>query len=134
MLKIAPRPRPDRVTSPRVLVVEDDTSIVDFVRAALEDEGYAVRSAKHGAVALEIAETFRPDVILLDLRMPIMDGWSFVELYRRKVSDPGSIVLLSAVHESPEIAENLHAEAVLPKPVDLDVLLATVRRCVSSNG
>lgn len=131
MLKIAPRTRPDGVTTPRVLVVEDDTAIVDFVRAALEDEGYAVASAKHGAVALEIAETFRPDVILLDLRMPIMDGWSFVEHYRRKVSDPGSIVLLSGVHESREIAENLRADAVLPKPVDLDVLLATVHRCVS---
>ena len=114
----------------RVLVVEDDDAVATFVREALEDQGYQVASARHGAAALEVAEGFRPDVILLDLRMPIMDGWSFVKQYRRVAQLPASIVLLSAVHETREIAAQVKADAVLVKPLELDELLATVARLV----
>lgn len=120
-----------RLGSRRVLVVDDDPSVLDLVRDVLTDDGYFVATARHGAAALESVEMFHPDVVLLDLRMPIMDGWSFAEQYRRKAHPSASIVLLSAVPGVEGIASRIGAEAVVPKPIDPDRLLSTVARCVA---
>ena len=61
----------------RVLVVDDDLSIQGFLAEALADEGYGVRTAANGREALAILREWRPDLILLDLMMPEMDGWEF---------------------------------------------------------
>src|SRR5690606_2764115 len=61
----------------RVLVVEDDLAIRRLAMDLLEDEGYEVRTADSGAAALEIMETWRPSLIVLDLMMPVMDGPTF---------------------------------------------------------
>ena len=127
MIDIAPLSRFQRETGPRVLVVEDDADIAGFVRAALEDAGYDVASARHGAAGLEVADRFCPDVVLVDLRMPIMDGWSFVKQYRARHGD-GRVVLLSGVHEARDIARQVNADAVLEKPLEIDVLIDTVAR------
>lgn len=120
-----------RLGDTRILVVDDDTDVLELVRDVLSDEGYFVSTARHGAAALELAQTFRPHVILLDLRMPIMDGWSFVELYRRKVRPSASIILFSAVPEAGQIGPALRAEAVLQKPIDLDQMLRAIESCVA---
>ena len=58
-----------------ILVVDDDASIRELIGMALVDEGYEVQAAPHGAAALEVISHSRPSVILLDMRMPVMDGW-----------------------------------------------------------
>ena len=68
---------------PRVLVVDDDAGIRDLLDLALTNAGYAVALAEDGAAALAMVEAVAPDVILLDMRMPVLDGWAFAEAYRR---------------------------------------------------
>ena len=70
----------------------------------------------------------QPALILLDLRMPIMDGWSFVQQYRRAAAVPAAIVLMSANPDLPAIAQQLGADDHLPKPFDL----AELRACVAT--
>ena len=83
-------------------------------------------SAPHGAAALDLVKGHAPKLILLDLRMPIMDGWSFVEQYRRVAVEPAAIVVMSAAPDLAAIAEQLGADGHLKKPFDLEVLGATV--------
>jgi CheY-like chemotaxis protein len=80
----------------------------------------------HGAAALEMVKLNEPALLLLDLRMPIMDGWSFVQQYRRAAVAPAAIILMSANPDLPGIADQLGADGHLRKPFDLDDLRATV--------
>lgn len=75
-----------------------------------------------------------PVLLLLDLRMPIMDGWSFVEQYRRAASAPAAIILMSANPDLPGIAEQLGADGHLRKPFELDDLRSTVAELLSGAG
>ena len=64
-----------------ILVVDDDPAIVEFVSDALRDEGYGVVTATNGVAALIAVRQYRPQVVVLDMRMPVMDGWAFLALY-----------------------------------------------------
>jgi DNA-binding response OmpR family regulator len=70
--------------SPRVLVVDDDPEIVDAVGEALQDDGYVVETATDGAAALKRVLEAPPDLIVLDVRMPNLNGWEFCEIVRRQ--------------------------------------------------
>lgn len=83
-------------------------------------------TAPHGAAALDVVAVHAPALILLDLRMPIMDGWSFVQHYRRITESPADIVLMSAANDLPSIASQLRADGHLNKPLDLRALRACV--------
>jgi CheY-like chemotaxis protein len=113
----------------RVLVVEDERTIRLSIAGYLEDAGYTVDQAENGAEALDRVQEATPDVIVLDLLMPVMGGRPFVAALR---NDPrfGAVplVLLSAAHDLPQAAVELQPRASLAKPVDLDVLLAVVDR------
>jgi DNA-binding response OmpR family regulator len=116
----------------RVLVVEDDHVIRSAVADALEDEGYAVETAANGAIALEIVRDAPPDAIVLDLMMPVMDGWQFLAACRGdRLCDGVPVVVTSAHGRLAEVAPDLHVEACLAKPFDLDVLLGAIQRLVS---
>jgi CheY-like chemotaxis protein len=111
-----------------VLVVEDDEDIRRLVTMALFDEGYEVLSASNGAIALEHSRQHRPDVVLLDMNMPIMDGW---EYFRRLREGPGPhtpVVVMTAAASAQARAEQLGAEDHLGKPFDLDDLLRVIER------
>lgn len=117
---------------PRVLVVDDDPLIRATVAELLLDEGYAVHQAGDGAEALELVQRFAPNAVVLDLMMPVLDGWAFVDRVRTL---PGCedmpIVVMSATHGLHETAERLHAmgvRAVVAKPFDVDALIAIVQR------
>lgn len=116
------------MSGPRVLVVDDDEGIGEFVGMALSDEGYKVETAPHGAVALEIVGRQAPDVILLDMRMPIMDGWEFARRYRERPGPHAPIVVMTAARDAADRAAEITAEGVLAKPFDLDALLGIVAR------
>ena len=117
---------------PEVLVVEDDDAIRSLVAEVLQDDGYAVREATNGAEALEVLREARPDLIVLDLMMPVMDGWTFVsECQRMDWCGEVPILVTSASHDLPRTAEQLREMGVktcLAKPFDVDGLLALVQR------
>lgn len=115
--------------SRRVLVVDDESSIRDVLSMALEDEGYDVRTAPNGREALNTLETWLPHVIVLDLMMPVMDGWTFRSEQRsRGNAAQVPVVVLSAARDVHTHAESLHASEVVPKPFDLEHLLGVVDR------
>src|SRR5919204_2860656 len=121
---------------PQILVVEDDASIRGFVSEVLRDDGYEVSEASNGLEALEALSDGRPDLIVLDLMMPVMDGWTFVEeCHRSRACDEVPIVVTSASHDLPRTAERLRSFGVrtcLAKPFDVDGLTALVERYVGS--
>ena len=113
----------------RVLVVEDERTIRRSIAGYLEDAGYTVDEAENGADALNRMREALPDVVVLDLLMPIMGGRAFVQACREDVRlGAVPVVLLSAAHDLAQATEQLQPRASLAKPVDLDVLLAVVDR------
>jgi CheY-like chemotaxis protein len=110
----------------RVLVVEDDEVIRQLVSLALEEEGYEVLQAPHGQVALQLVEQAPPDVVLLDMRMPVMDGWEFARRYRQFAQPRGHVVVMTAAVDALERAGQIDVDTVLPKPFDLNDLLSCV--------
>jgi CheY-like chemotaxis protein len=121
---------------PQILVVEDDDAIRELVSDVLRDDGYEVREATNGAEALGRIKDERPDLIVLDLMMPVMDGWTFVEkCHGQAFCHDVPIIVTSASHDLPRTAERLRSFGVrtcLAKPFDVDGLLALVERYVPS--
>jgi CheY-like chemotaxis protein len=115
--------------SRRVLVVEDTTVVRTLLEAVLTDEGYRVYTAANGAVALGALEVADPCVILLDLRMPVMDGLAFAQAYRQSADANALIIVMTAERRRDEIAEIAPVEVVL-KPFDTEALLLTVEHWV----
>jgi CheY-like chemotaxis protein len=110
-----------------ILIVDDDVGIRLVMRAALEDEGWHVETAENGRVALETLNRIAPAAIILDLRMPVMDGLTFAERYRQFAAPRAPLILISATVTESAIRES-GAVTGLRKPVDLEMLLATVSR------
>jgi DNA-binding response OmpR family regulator len=111
----------------RVLVVEDDLHVRRDLADVLEEEGYLVDVASHGLEALERARRALPDVVLLDLSLPVMDGWAFRrELLGLEGGERPRIILVTADLHTSEKASRLGASAYVQKPFDVDELLATV--------
>lgn len=110
-----------------VLVVDDDASILDTVSSILSGEGYEVVSAASGQEALEAVARKQPGLILLDMRMPVMDGWAVARALRSQgISVP--IVVMTAAESAKRWADEVGAEGYLAKPFGLDELLAAVER------
>lgn len=125
-----------RVAEPplQVLVVDDDRAIRDLVSLALLDEGYQVLSASDGAEALKRLRQYSPDVILLDVQMPVMDGPTFAERYRSMPGPHAPIVVYTAGGSAQRWAERIQAAAYLDKPADLWHLVDLVRRCATASA
>ena len=112
-------------TSP-VLVIDDDRDVLATMEALLVESGYAVATARSGAVALELLASERPCAILLDLRMPEMDGAEFLRRARESLPEPPVVIVVSAGSEARDEAELLGAHGFVAKPFDLDDLLAAL--------
>jgi CheY-like chemotaxis protein len=109
-----------------VLVVDDDQDIQYSMEMALADEGYEVLTASDGAEALTVLQRHVPKLILLDMRMPVMDGWQFAEAYRRRPGPHAPIVVVTAARDAAARAAEIEAQGVLPKPFRIDDLLHMV--------
>ncbi|SEU00195.1 Response regulator receiver domain-containing protein [Stigmatella erecta] len=111
----------------RLLLVDDEAAIVEALQDILSDEGYAVEAAFNGEEALQRLHAARPDLMLMDLMMPVMDGR---ELLRRVRQDPSlhdlPVVVMSAGRITDE--ERQAASATLAKPFELEVLLETLQK------
>ena len=113
---------------PPVLVVDDEAAIRGVVVAALAEEGYAVAEAADGAAALASVRAAPPCLILLDLRMPGMNGWEFARRYRARPGPRAPLVCVTAAVDAAAWGAQVGAVAALGKPFDLDELLALVAR------
>ena len=110
-----------------ILIVDDDPEILAMLRDFLEGEGMAVRTAANGAEALEALDEAAPALILLDMRMPVLDGWGFAEQFReRQLEYP--IVVMTAAESARRWAEEIGATGYIAKPFDVNELLQTIER------
>lgn len=110
-----------------ILVVDDDPEILAMLRDFLEGEGLTVRTASNGAEALDALDELVPSIILLDMRMPVLDGWGFAEQLRaRQLTYP--IVVMTAAESARRWAEEIGANGYIAKPFDVNELLETIER------
>jgi two-component system response regulator MprA len=116
---------------PMVLVVDDDPSIRLLLREVLRDEGYGVCVAANGREALEAVERHTPNLIVLDLMMPVMDGREFCRAIAPRQRDADQrvpVLAISAEYGAYAQAHDLGVDAFLAKPFDIDELLTEVAR------
>ena len=124
------RPPLSQISKTKVLLVEDDEPTCAMYAAALRMEGFIVRTALDGLAALRVIETFRPDVVILDLKLPIASGFEVLhELRTMHFTQPviavsGSEAGLRRARSSPDFF------AALRKPFDPDDLIGVTRRAI----
>jgi len=122
----------NEVKAVRVLVVDDDPSIRRMIMAALRREGYSFSEAANGKEALETMRRDRPDIVILDLMMPMVSGWDVLR-ERSGDSDLLSIpVIVVSANRSAELGSAMDKGicAFLPKPFDINALSSLVRSCM----
>jgi DNA-binding response OmpR family regulator len=122
--------------SGRVLIVEDEADLAWVERFNLESEGYDVRVASEGRSAIEALSEFAPDVLVLDVMLPYVDGWTVLERMRRDLplERQPKVVMVSAVAGAGEKirAEELGVGSFLPKPFDIDDLVRAVSEALAA--
>ena len=110
-----------------ILIIDDDPAIRETLIEALEEEGYNVEAATNGAEGLAAIERAVPAMVLLDMRMPVLDGWGFARaLSERAIDVP--LVVMTAAQESTQWSQEINAAALLAKPFSLDALIEAVAR------
>ncbi len=122
----------DPVAGP-VLVVDDDPAIRDAVRDALEAMGMRVTTASDGVEALEQVLAEEPCIVLLDMRMPVMDGWGFAREIRERGMDL-RVMVMTAAADARRWANEIGAMGVVPKPFALSELASAVAPCADQPG
>lgn len=116
----------------RVLVVDDDANIRRMMIAALKRDGYAFLEAPNGRDALELMRHEHPDVVVLDLMMPIVSGWQVLQERQHDPVLSRIPVIVVSANRDPELASAIDKGvcAFLPKPFDIGALAALVKSCV----
>ncbi|MBN2026384.1 MAG: response regulator [Actinobacteria bacterium] len=128
----------------RILLADDDPDIIEVVSMLLEDEGYEIITAADGAEALERIENEHPDLVILDLLMPRVDGFAVINTLREPRYEQFSatpVIVLTSVREEVskrryelETGKRMEYAAYLEKPADPDELLDTVSALLSSGS
>ena|SRR5690625_4574777 len=113
----------------RILVVDDELDIAEAVRAVLEAEGYQVDTASDGGQCLDALHQQRPDLLLLDVMMPVLDGFGVLEAMRARNMDV-PVVMMSAIRPDGRLAE-YQVKEFLKKPFHLETLLEAVDRALA---
>jgi len=119
---------PQPVANRRVLVVEDEPELREVVCAVLEDEGYTVVAASDGRQAVDMACENVPDLIILDMGLPILSGEEVASTLREKLAKPPPILVMSAAGTVAERARRIGAANYIPKPFELDDLTDAVHK------
>jgi CheY-like chemotaxis protein len=110
---------------PHILIIDDDPAIRATIAEVLTDEGYRVESVINGAEGLAAIERALPALVLLDMRMPVLDGWGFARLLReRGIVLP--LVVMTAAQDAVRWSQEIGARWALAKPFDLDDVLQVV--------
>jgi DNA-binding response OmpR family regulator len=114
-----------------ILIVDDDSNVRELLRVNCAAQGLNVLTAGDGAEALRMVEQHIPELVILDVMMPEMDGWEVCKQIRDRYQDAIKVVMLTAKDTARDkiIGKNiLKADEYLTKPFDIDELLATVHR------
>jgi two-component system response regulator MprA len=111
-----------------VLVVEDNQDMARAMLRLLEVAGYRARHAEHGLAALDAVAAKTPALVLLDMLMPVMDGWQCARELRARYGDGLPIVIVSAAEHVQGLGKEIGADEVLPKPFEMSRLLEIVAR------
>lgn len=121
----------------RLVCIEDEPDMIDLVRLILSREGYEVIGVPGGAKGLETVENLKPDLVLLDLMMPDMDGW---EVYQRMKANPNTkhipVIVVTARAQSIDRVLGLHIAKVddyITKPFGPAELLTSIERVLASH-
>jgi DNA-binding response OmpR family regulator len=122
------------MASIRILVVDDDSNICELLRLYLEKEGYEALIAKNGAKALEMVEKFQPDLMLLDVMMPELDGWQVLRELRKKSQMP--VIMLTAKGEvfDKVLGLELGADDYVVKPFETKEVMARIKAVLRRAG
>ena len=114
---------------PRILIVEDDDPIRTLLVAALRHEAFEVDSANDGAAALLLTQATEYAVIVLDLMMPRLDGYGFLEAFRKTAPDARSVVFVITAFDEPQFGKlkATRVHAVIRKPFDVPQLVTMIR-------
>ena len=109
-----------------ILVVEDDANIAELLRLYLEKEGYTVVVAEDGGAGLEKFRSVHPDLVLLDLMLPVLDGWSVLRSIRQESQTP--VIMVTARSETVDKVSGLKtgADDYITKPFDMKEVLARI--------
>jgi two-component system cell cycle response regulator DivK len=113
-----------------VLIVEDSDDARYFMRLALEQLGYLIIEAENGVKAVEIAESERPDIILMDLSLPLMDGLAATEKIRANPDLKGIPIIAVTAHQETDFRAGAKAagfDAYVTKPIDIDFLSELIK-------
>ena len=118
----------------KVLIVEDESNIAELVNLYLKKEGYETMVAGDGGKALELYRLFQPDLVLLDIMLPVMDGWAVCAKIRETDSTP--IIMLTAKGETIDKVAGLEmgADDYIVKPFEMKELLARVHAVLRRLG
>ena len=118
----------------KVLIVEDEANIAELVNLYLKKEGYETMVAGDGGKALELYRSFRPDLVLLDIMLPVMDGWAVCSKIRE--TDKTPIIMLTAKGETIDKVAGLEmgADDYIVKPFEMKELLARVHAVLRRLG
>lgn len=110
-----------------ILIVEDEQDLSDLLLDVLETEGHTARTAGNGLEALSRIEERRPHLILLDMMMPVMDGWQFIERLRANEEWTNiPVVVMTAVYDMSSLERKTGAKAILTKPFDIELIVDAV--------
>jgi CheY-like chemotaxis protein len=111
-----------------ILIVEDEQALCDLLADVLEGEGHVARKASNGLEALNLISEHKPNLIFLDMMMPVMDGWQFLTELR---ANPGwantPVVLMTAVYDMSTLERKTNARAILSKPFDIELIIEAVK-------
>ena len=120
--------------SQKVLVVEDDSNIAELLRLYLQKDGFEVSQAADGGKAVEMAREIQPDLVLLDIMLPVMDGWQVCRELRKTMKMP--IIMLTAKGETEDKVSGLEmgADDYIVKPFEVKELLARVHAVLRRTG
>jgi CheY-like chemotaxis protein len=117
-----------------VLVVDDDEDMIEVIELVLQDAGYTTRSALNGQQALAAVAAAMAALIVLDILMPVMNGWQFAQEFRARYGRDVPIVVATAAEHVRSRTDALDVSDVLPKPFEVSDLLQMVARHVPAPG
>ncbi len=118
----------------KVLIVEDDTNIAELLHLYLEKEGFETAVAADGGKGVELFRSFHPDLVLLDIMLPVMDGWSVCKKIREESKVP--IIMLTAKGETMDKVSGLEmgADDYIVKPFEMKEVLARIHAVLRRFG
>ena len=109
-----------------ILLVDDEPAICDAVSYALFSEGYKVEVAHNGLEAVHAIERQRPSLVVLDMHMPVLDGWGFSKAIRERGFDPPILVITATAGSAEQAAKEIEADGYCQKPFPLNEFLHSV--------